>query len=121
LLFILLSQFIYNCHGHEHHNHVDPVTAKYSQPAATVDPLNKPIGSFNWFIWFDEILFLFLLETANVPKTDFQHNDDDSLHDTIELRLRAKHDLRQSVHQHSQDDKHDDEQDCKKKKLYLII
>jgi hypothetical protein len=57
---------------------------------------------------------LICLETANVQKSDFQqHNDDEHLHDTIEARLRAKHNLRESVHQHIDDDKHENEQDCK--------
>jgi hypothetical protein len=43
-LFICLSRFNYNCYAHEHHNHVDPVTTKYSQSGVTVDPINKHIG-----------------------------------------------------------------------------
>ncbi len=54
------------------------------------------------------------LETVNVQKNDFQqHNDDEHLDDTIDARLQAKHNLRQSVHQHTDDDKHENEQDCK--------
>lgn len=54
------------------------------------------------------------LETANVQKNDFQqHNDGEIIEDPIEARLRAKHHLRESVHQHTDDDKYENEQDCK--------
>ncbi|UJR26027.1 hypothetical protein I4U23_007373 [Adineta vaga] len=90
-LFLFLSLSISQCYGNEHHNHADPVTTKYSQSAASIDPLNNDI------------------DTTNVHK----HNDDDHhhLHDTIEARLKAKHNLRQSVHQHGDDDKHENEED----------
>jgi hypothetical protein len=116
-LFISLSLFIYNCYGHEHPNHIDPVTTKYSGSTGTVDPLTKPIGEFHSSLFFSHfcIIFYFIyLETANVPKNDFQqHNEDEHLHDTIEARLQAKHNLRQSVHQHTDDDQHESEQNCK--------
>ncbi|CAF4097930.1 unnamed protein product, partial [Adineta steineri] len=92
LFTIFLSLCISNCYGHEHHNHVDPVTAKYSQSAVTIDPLSTNI------------------ETANIHK----NHDDEHLQDTIDARLRTKHDLRQSVHQHSDDDDdhiHENEED----------
>ncbi|CAF0751568.1 unnamed protein product [Rotaria sordida] len=93
-LFICLCLFIYNCYAHEHQNHIDPATTQYSQSAINVDPLSKHI------------------ETTNVQKNEFQQsNDDEHVGDTIEARLRAKHDLRQSVHQQSIDDKSDNEQD----------
>ncbi|CAF4484310.1 unnamed protein product [Rotaria sp. Silwood1] len=80
--------------SHEHQNHIDPVTAKYSQSAINVDPLNQHI------------------ESTNIQKTEFQQpNDDEHLDDTIEARLQTKHNLRQSVHQQSDDDKFDNEQD----------
>jgi len=44
ILFISLSLSFYHCNGHEHHNHADPVTAKFTESAVTVDPLAKPLG-----------------------------------------------------------------------------
>lgn len=48
-LFILLAIWIHSCHGHEHHNHIDPVTAKYSQSTNAIDPLSKHLG--NWMMF----------------------------------------------------------------------
>lgn len=59
-------------------------------------------------------LLLVHLETVNVQKNDFQqHSEDEHMHDTIDARLQAKHNLRQSVHQHIDDEKHESEEDCK--------
>ena len=56
--------------------------------------------------------FLLFTDTPNVPKTDLdQHRDDD----TIDARLRAKHDLRKSIHEHTAndvDDRQESEEDC---------
>ena len=54
------------------------------------------------------------LETVNVQKNDFQqHSEDEHMPDTIDARLQAKHNLRQSVHQHIDDEKQESEEDCK--------
>ncbi len=80
-------------------------------------PSNKTYRWISFIFIFSHfcIIFYFIyLETANVPKNDFQqHNEDEHLHDTIEARLQAKHNLRQSVHQHTDDDQHESEQNCK--------
>lgn len=52
----------------------------------------------------------------NVPKSD--ESDDDS----IDARLRAKQDLRNSIHQHDSDDESDrngSEEDCKNNFVFL--
>ncbi|CAF5115834.1 unnamed protein product, partial [Rotaria magnacalcarata] len=93
-LCIFFSFLIYNIHGHEHHNQIDPVTAKYSQSAINVDPLSKHI------------------ETSTIQNDNFQQlNDDEILQDTIDARLLTKHNLRQSVHRDSDDDNSENEQE----------
>ncbi|CAF4131953.1 unnamed protein product, partial [Rotaria sp. Silwood2] len=52
------------------------------------------------------------LKTTNIQKNELQQpNDNEHLDDTIDARLRAKHDLRQLVHEQSDGDKLDNEQD----------
>ena len=50
--FLFLTLSVFQCYGHEHHTNVDPVTTKYSQPAANIDPINNNIGKI-------EIIFRF--------------------------------------------------------------
>lgn len=71
--------------------------------------MTKPLGyQLNQSVFF--LIWWFYLETGHVHRTNFQeHQDDAHQHDTIEARLRTKHNLRQSVHQHVDDD----EQECK--------
>lgn len=65
-------------------------------------------------VLIDFELLLVNLETVNVQKNDFpQHSEDEHMPETIDARLQAKHNLRQSVHQHIDDDKHESEEDCK--------
>ncbi|CAF3283960.1 unnamed protein product [Rotaria socialis] len=93
-LFIFFSFLIYNTRGHEHHSQIDPVTTKYSQSAINVEPLSKYI------------------ETSTIQNNNFQQlNDDESLQDTIDARLLAKHNLRQSVHQDNEDDASENEEE----------
>lgn len=62
------------------------------------------------------VCFGLIADAVNVPKTDVEnhhhhHHDDD----TIDARLRAKHDLRKSIHEHSDpdvNDRQETEEDC---------